>query len=235
VVTTACRPVNEHAGDLCSSAWFPTTQDVLRVEDVGAGPAAVEQLIDLACEMREVDYFRSEDPIEAARFVVSDAAALLWRQVRERCGCAGFAQRAAPQLIRWESRYGWTRSGCGRISEEETTLAMVLARMLPAPDMWACFADRYLDALDQVGRDDTSRPNRAWRPTDSNREQLGFLQAQLAYRRGDVGSARILMHEVLQKLPGHPSFLDFANEIGAPLPPRAERIAKERPRRLATT
>jgi hypothetical protein len=30
----------------------------------------VEQLIDLACEMRDYDYFRSEDPVEAARFVV---------------------------------------------------------------------------------------------------------------------------------------------------------------------
>ena len=54
------------------------TQDALRAADVGAAAAAVEQLIDLACELRDYDYFRSQDPLEAARFVVSDAAALLW-------------------------------------------------------------------------------------------------------------------------------------------------------------
>jgi hypothetical protein len=121
------------------------TQDALRAADVGAAAAAVEQLIDLACELRDYDYFRSQDPLEAARFVVSDAAALLWGTLQARYGFAGFAERAAPQLIRWESRYGWTRSGWGRVSEKETSLASVVAQMLPAPDMWAGFADRYLD------------------------------------------------------------------------------------------
>ena len=48
--------------------------------------------------------------MEAARFVVSDAVELLWRTLLDRYGFAGFADRAAPQLIRWESRFGWTRS-----------------------------------------------------------------------------------------------------------------------------
>jgi hypothetical protein len=33
----------------------------------------MEQLIGLACDMRDVEYFHSEDPVEAARFVVSHA------------------------------------------------------------------------------------------------------------------------------------------------------------------
>jgi hypothetical protein len=242
------------------------SKDALRAEEADDAATAVEQLIDLAREMHGYDYFRSEDPVAAAGFVVSDAVALMWGKIRDQHGFPGFAERAAPQLIRWESRYGWTRSGYGRVSEKETSLASVLAAMLPAYDMWAGFADRYLDALDQVARDEPARPKHAWRTTGWDREQrsadlaewhslllqrlmdseaedrldrltrhpalggpeLAFLQAQLAYQRGDVSSARSLVHTGLQKLPGHQSFLDFATEIGAPLPPRAQQIIKER-------
>jgi hypothetical protein len=238
----------------------------LRAQDAGIAATAVEQLIDLACETRDYDYFHSEDPVEAARFVVSDAAALLWGRLQAHYGFAGFAERAAPQLIRWESRHGWTRSGWGRVSEKESSLASVLAQMLPAPDMWVGFTDRYLDALDHLARDEVARPNRAWRPTGRDRDQrtaalaewhrllldrlidseaedrldrlarhpalggpeLGFLQAQLSHQRGDVSNARSLVHAGLQQLPGHQDFLDFATEIGAPLPPRAQQIITER-------
>jgi hypothetical protein len=243
-------------------------QDGLRAPDTGASATALEQLIDLACETRDYEYFHSKDPMEAAGFVVSDAVALLWRTLHAHYGFAGFAQRAAPQLIRWESRHGWTRSGWGRVSEKETSLASVLAQMLPAPDMWVGFTDRYLDALDRLARDAPARPNRAWQSTGRDRDhrtaalaewhhllldrligseaedrldrlahhpalggpELGFLQAQLAHQRGDVSSARGLMHAGLQQLPGHQGFLDFATEIGATLPPRAQQIIKERSR-----
>jgi len=139
-------------------------QDALRGQDVAAAATALERLIDLACETRDCEYFHSEDPMEAAGLVVSDAVALLWATLHDHDGFAGFARRAAPQLIRWESRYGWTRSGWGRVSEKETSLASVLAQMLPAPDMWVGFADRYLEALDRVARDDSARPSRTWPP-----------------------------------------------------------------------
>jgi hypothetical protein len=243
-------------------------QDGLRGEDAAAAATALERLIDLACEARDYEYFHSEDPMEAAGLVVSDAVALLWAKLHDHYGFAGFAQRAAPQLVRWESRHGWTRSGWGRVSEKETSLASVLAGMLPAPDMWAGFADHYLEALDRVARDDSVRPSRTWPPTDRDRDrrtgdlvewhrllldrligseaedrldrlahhpalggpELEFLKAQLAHRRGDISSARSLMHTALQHLPGHQDFLDFAAEIGAPLPPRAQQIARERSR-----
>ena len=131
----------------------------------------MEQLIELACELRGYDYFRSEDPVEAARFVVSDAVALLWARMWDQLGFAEFARRAAPQLIRWESRYGWTRSGFGRIREKETSLASVLGRMLPAPDMWLQFADLYLDALDQAARGAGATLKHDWWPESSNRER----------------------------------------------------------------
>jgi hypothetical protein len=57
-------------------------------------------------------------------------------------GFAGFAERAASQLIRWESRHGWTRTGFGPTSEKETSLARVLASMLRTPDMWVGSAGR---------------------------------------------------------------------------------------------
>jgi hypothetical protein len=240
-------------------------QGALQAEEVATAATAVEELIDFACEMRGYDYFRSEDPVEAARFVVSDAVALLWGKLRDVYGFAAFAERAALQLIRWESSYGWTRSGWGRVSEKETSLANVLVQMLSASDMWIGFGDRYLDALDQVARNEAVKPKRAWQPDrdceertrnlaewhlllldrlrDSDAEdrldrlarhpalggpELTFLQARLARQHGDVSSARDLVHQSLQKLPGHSDFLDFATAIGAPLPPHAQQIVRDR-------
>ncbi|MGH3422893.1 MAG: hypothetical protein ACRDOD_25240, partial [Streptosporangiaceae bacterium] len=53
-------------------------QAALRAPDPAPGAEALALIIDLAFEMKDSHYFRSEDPAEAARFVVSDAAALLW-------------------------------------------------------------------------------------------------------------------------------------------------------------
>jgi hypothetical protein len=138
-------------------------QSALRAEDAGPAEEALALIIDLACEMGSRSYFRSEDPVEAARFVVSDAAALLWESVRDKHGFPVLVCRAAEQLIRWESRYGWTRTW-GHVHVKETTLAAVIARMLPAPDMWTVFADRYLDGLDQVARTEAAnpRPRHPW-------------------------------------------------------------------------
>ena len=118
--------------------------------DVPTGAAALERLIDLARETKDYELFHSEDPMEAAGFVVSDAVAALWRALRDHHGFTGFARLAAPQLIRWEQEYGWTRSGWGRVSEKETTLAAVLAGMLRGADAWADFAGHYLTGLDHV-------------------------------------------------------------------------------------
>ena len=89
-------------------------RQALRAPDPEPAAEALEQLIDLACETRDYDYFRSDDPMESARFVVSDAAGLLWGHRRDRYGFAAFAAPAAAQLVRWESQYGWTRRGTGR-------------------------------------------------------------------------------------------------------------------------
>jgi hypothetical protein len=125
-------------------------QDALRAEDAGPAVSALEHLIDLACEAHDYDYFRSDDPVAAAGFVVSDVAGVLWASTWERHGFQAFAETAAPQLIRWESRYGWTRYGEGPVAAKETSLALVLSRMLRVPDTWEGFAEQYLQALDEV-------------------------------------------------------------------------------------
>ena len=132
------------------------TLEALGGDDVESAARAMATLIDLVCEMRDYDYFRSDDPVEAARFVVSDAAAALWSAIRQEHGFAGFSECAAGQLLRWESRFGWTRRGDGWVRQRETALAQVVAGMLPGVDAWGQFADEYLRALDSAaegGRD----------------------------------------------------------------------------------
>jgi len=152
---------------------FAEARDALRSEEMDPAAAALEALIDLACEVYGVDYFRSEDPVEAAKVVVSDEVALLWSRVREHAGFPAFAERAAPQLIRWERRYGWTRTGFGQTAQKETSLASVLASMLQIRDAWMTFADRYLEALDASSK---AKPRRSWQsPGRGRSERTGDL------------------------------------------------------------
>lgn len=148
-----------------------TARDALRSEDVAPAAAAVEALIDLACEVRDIDYFRSEDPVEAAKVVVSDEVAQLWTRVRDHAGFTVFAEQAAPQLVRWESRYGWTRTGFGQVAQKESPLASVLALMLQVRDAWMTFADRYLAALDDVASGSVAKPSPSWRSPGRGRSE----------------------------------------------------------------
>ena len=126
-------------------------------------------MVDLACDMKSYDYFHSDDPVEAAKFVVSDAVAVLWESVLRHDGFAAFARRVPEQLIRWEADYGWTRRGYGQVPEKETALAIPLARLLTTPDMWRTFAGSYLDALDAAGRADPRRPRTVYGGSDETR------------------------------------------------------------------
>jgi hypothetical protein len=124
----------------------------LQADNPSPAQQAVAEIVDLACEMKGYDYFHSDDPVEAAKFVVSDAVAVLWESVLRCDGFTAFAQRVPEQLIRWEAHYGWTRRGYGQVPDRETALAVPLARLLTTPDMWQTFAEAYLAALDAVGR-----------------------------------------------------------------------------------
>jgi hypothetical protein len=159
-------------------------QSALHARDTGPAEAAMEQLIDLACELRSYEYFRSEDPVEAARFVVSHAVSALWQTVLDQHGSSQFAERAASQLIQWESRYGWTR-GYGKVVEKETSLAAVLEAILTSPQMWAGFADAYLGALDAAARTDPAKPKRS------------YGVDEIAYRRKERTADLAEWHEML--------------------------------------
>jgi uncharacterized protein YfiM (DUF2279 family) len=246
------------------------TQLALSDDDMAAGAEAMALLIDLAQETRGYDYFRSEDPIEAARVVVSDEVALLWSRILDRSGFAEFARSAAPQLIRWESEYGWTRTGFGHVREQETSLVVVLERLLTVPDHWVTFTDRYLDAIDDVAVRSAAKAHSRRPAPDQGREQrtdnlagwhltlldrlfggdsedrldriaahpalggpdLAYFQAQLSTRRGDLATARRLVGDALDRLPGHRDYLALAKEIYAPLPDRAQVVTRARIERL---
>jgi hypothetical protein len=72
---------------------------------------AVAKVVDLACDMKRNDYFHSDDPVEAAKFVVSEAVAALWESVLRQDGFAAFAVCVPEQLIRWEAGYGFPLRG----------------------------------------------------------------------------------------------------------------------------
>ena len=134
----------------------------LQADNPGPAQQAVAEIIDLACETKIYDYFHSDDPVEGAKFVVSEAVAELWKSVLRHDGFAVFASRVPEQLVRWEAKYGWTRRGFGQVAEKETQLAVPLARLLSTPDMWRAFAESYLEALDAAGRADLARPRNVW-------------------------------------------------------------------------
>jgi len=143
----------------------------LKADDPAPAQRAVGKMVDLARDMRSYDYFHSDDPVEAAKFVVSDAVAVLWESVFRHDGPAGFVSRVPEQLIRWEAQYGWTRRGYGQVAEQETALAVPLARLLATPDMWRTFAESYLKALDAAGHADPKRRRTVYGSFDETRHR----------------------------------------------------------------
>ena len=137
--------------------------------DCAPAQQAVTKMVDLACDMKTQDYFHSDDPVEAAKFVVSEAVAALWESVLRHDGFAAFAARVPEQLIRWEADYGWTRRGYGQVAAKETPLAIPLARLLTTPDMWRTFAESYLGTLEMVGHADPGRPRAVYGSFDETR------------------------------------------------------------------
>jgi len=158
----------------------------LAASDPAPARQAVAKMVDLACDMKRYDYVHSDDPVEAAKFVVSEAVAVLWGSVLRHDGFAAFAARAPEQLIRWEADYGWTRRGYGQVAERETLLAIPLARLLTTPDMWRTFAESYLEALEAAGRADPKRPRTVYGTFD-----------ETSYRRKERANDLATWHEML--------------------------------------
>jgi len=158
----------------------------LQTGNPGPAQQALAEMVDLVRDMKSYDYFHSDDPVEAAKFVVSDAVAVLWESILRHDGFAAFARRVPEQLIRWEAEYGWTRRGYGQVPEKETALSVPLARLLTTPDMWRTFAESYLDVLDAVGRVDPRRPRTVYGSFD-----------ETSYRRHERAKDLAAWHEML--------------------------------------
>jgi hypothetical protein len=152
----------------------------LAVSEPAPAQQAVAVIIDLACDSSRADYFHSDDPVEAAKFVVSQAAAALWESVLQCGGFAALVGRVPDQLIRWEAEYGWTRSGYGQVAAQETSLAVPLAGLLTTPDMWRRFAESYLEALEAAGRADPGRPRVIYGSFDETRFRRNKRAGDLA-------------------------------------------------------
>ncbi|MBO0802096.1 MAG: hypothetical protein J2P25_03345 [Nocardiopsaceae bacterium] len=184
----------------------------LAASEPGPAQEAIGKIVDLAIEMKSWDYFHSDDPVEAAKFVVSDAVAALWDSILRHDGVPAFTQRVPAQLIRWEQEYGWTRCGYGQVAEKETSLAEVLARLLTTPDMWRSFAESYVTALEPVRRKDASQ--QIWYATSSTP----------SYRRDERTDNLEEWHDILiERFAGTPEdeFLDrIANSPGLAGPGR---------------
>jgi hypothetical protein len=161
-------------------------QAALAASDPAPAQQAVAEIVDLACEMKSYDYFHSDDPVEAAKFVVPEAVAALWESVLSRDGFPAFAARVPEQLIRWEADYGWTRRGYGQVADKETPLAVPLARLLSTPDMWRTFAESYLETLEGVGRAAPKRQRAGYGTFDG-----------VSYRRKERAKDLAAWHEML--------------------------------------
>lgn len=148
-------------------------------DDVETAVRALSILIDLACETSGVDYFRSEDPVEAARFVVSDEAAAMWSRLRDARGANHMVEQAVGHLLRWERRYGWTRRGEGWVSEREASLASTLADFLVVPDLWVTAAHRYADLLAERTTSASGRRRGRTAPAAALREWDALLLSHL--------------------------------------------------------
>jgi hypothetical protein len=183
---------------------FADARLALAADDPMPAAQAMATLVDIACETGGLDYFRSEDPVEAAKIVISNEVGALWRRVRDHAGLSAFATFAAPQLIRWEREHGWTRGGWGQVAEKETTLAAVLIPILDIPDAWRTFAGHYLAALGELSPKVAGKASRSWDSGDwTRRERTGNLaEWHLAllprlHDEGDGSADRLATHPAL--------------------------------------
>jgi hypothetical protein len=194
-------------------------QLALHAEDIVPGERAMELMIDLARDAE--GSFRSEDPLEAAKFVLSDAVSALWGTVLTEYGFARLAERAVPQLIRWESAFGWSSgTGAGTVAGREIALADVLEPMLTTPDMWTEMADKYLAELDRIASAERPlrgpRPGRAvssWSPEWKRSERTRDLARWNELLSGHIDGERA------DRLANHPAFegpeADFMRALAA--------------------
>lgn len=125
---------------------FNDSTRILQQPDTADDARSLVYLLEFTHDLKDWVYFRTEDPVEAAKIVFSDRVEALWISRIEQAGFGAFLTEAPAQLIRWENPWGWT---CyqGATSEKERSLTQVLIRLLPGADALVAFARGYLAAL----------------------------------------------------------------------------------------
>ena len=101
-------------------------QSALHATDSGPAEEAMELMIDLVCHADGC--FRWDDPLEAAKFVLSKAVSALWDTVLDVRGAAEFTARAVPQLMRWN---GSTTANTPRSHEMTRFRLRAVGRAVP--------------------------------------------------------------------------------------------------------
>jgi hypothetical protein len=180
---------------------FEDATRALRQPGRDGDPAPLVHLLDFTFDLRNWEYFRSQDPVEAAKIVFSDRVAVLWRARIDEGGFGAFLQEAPAQFVRWESRFGWTRYD-GKATGQQRTLTEVLQGLLPGPDALLAFVRGYLAVLErlqarnataQEARTRSSEPSRDWRRDCEHRaDQLEAWNALLLERLGATEDASLL-------------------------------------------
>ena len=182
------------------------------------GPS--RKMVDLARDMRSYDYFHSDDPVETAKFVVSDAVAMLWESVLRHDGPCGFRQ---PECQSGSSAGRRTTGGPAGATVRRRggdALAVPLARLLATPDMWRTFAESSMEALEAAGRADPKRPRTCTEP--STRPATGVVSGRMISPPGTRcprsvrGTARGRTAGPARRQPG-------ARRAGTHLPAREDR------------
>jgi hypothetical protein len=188
-------------------------QSALHATDSGPAEEAMELMIDLACHADGC--FRSDDPLEAAKFVVSQAVSALWETVLDVRGAVEFTARAVPQLMRWKREYGWAHGmGAAKVYEAERPLAEVLAPMLTTQEMCNAVADAYLAELDRIAAADAppavKKNTRAGPGGTGNARPRAGTPPSGTGRAGSLAGIRrclsVSTGERARRLAGHASF-----------------------------
>ena len=129
---------------------FDDSARLLQQPDTANEFRPLVHLLDFTHDLKDWNYFRTQDPVEAAKIVFSDRVETLWRSRIDHAGFGVFLKEAPAQLLAWESPGGWTRYD-GSATEKQRPLTAVILRLLPGHDSVLAFVRNYLIALEAMG------------------------------------------------------------------------------------
>lgn len=182
---------------------------MLQQPDTAGDARSLVHLLEFTHDLKDWEYFRTQDPVEAAKIVFSDRVEVLWRSRIDQAGFSAFLKEAPTQLLRWENPWGWTRYD-GSTAEKQRPLVDVLMRLLPGADALLAFARGYLAALDALSPREATAQERKLRSSNVQYEwerACGQRANRLAHWHGLL-LERLLESEeaaLLERILAHPT------------------------------